>query len=219
MRILYRMITTLIFDLEGLLADTERLHMQSYREVMARNGFDLTENQYRDHWIRDGLGIRQYREMHQLDIDAAAFHEEKTILYRHLVKTRGKPMPGAIEAVKRLADDFNISLASNSYRKNVLLVLEVIDMNDLFEIVVTGDDVSQAKPAPEIFEITARKMQAAPNACLVIEDSVKGILAADAAGMKSIAVPNEYTADNNFSAPSAVVDSLNEITTEMIKKL
>ena len=98
-------------------------------------------------------------------------------------------------------------------------VLSTLKMKDYFEVICTRDDVIRLKPDPEIFITTAEKMQVPPSGCVVMEDAQKGIDAAHFAGMKSIAVPNIYTKDNDFSNATMIVNSLDEVTEEMIKEL
>ena len=112
-----------------------------------------------------------------------------------------------------------MALATSSHPKDANTVLKALDFEDFFSCVVAKNSVERVKPHPDIFLYAANEMNIPPENCLVIEDAEKGILAADAAGMKSIAVPNRYTMDNDFSKATLVVKSLKEINYELIDQL
>ena len=202
------MIEAVIFDLDGLLSDTESLHMRAYQEALRQYGVVVSDDEYARHWIRDGLGIADYVAMHDLDVDPAAVRQLKALAYDRLLTTALRAMPGACELVLRLHGRVLLALASSSYRVNVERILQALGLLGCFEIVAANEDVPQLKPAPDIFLYVARRLGLSPSACLVLEDAEKGIVAAARAGMRSIAVPNRYTLDNDFSRATWVVSSL-----------
>ena len=205
------MITTIIFDLDGLLADTEPLQMQAYQQALLAHGVILTEAEYAHHWIRAGLCIDQFIVERGLHIDPAVVRKQKKQLYQGLLETSLQAMPGAAELLERLYGRKRLALASSSFRNDVQRVLQRLDFARYMEAVAAREDVEQAKPAPEVFLYVAWRMGVEPCECVVIEDAEKGILAAGRADIKSIAVPNRYTRDNDFSAATVVVESLGEI--------
>lgn len=205
------MISTIIFDLDGLLADTEPLQMQAYQQALLTHGITLTDDEYAQHWIRAGLGIDQFVANRQLPIVPALVRQQKAQRYQALLDTSLRPMPGALQLLKRLHRRKRLAVASASFRNNVEHILHRLDFARYLDVVVTGEDVQHGKPAPDIFLYAARRLEVKPSECVVIEDAEKGILAAKHAGMKSIAVPNRHTQDNDFSAASYVVNSLLEV--------
>jgi beta-phosphoglucomutase len=202
------LIKAIIFDLDGLLSDTEKLHMQAYQEALRPHGVVVSDDAYARHWIRDGLGIAEYVARQRLDLDPTAVRRDKALAYARLLETSLQPMPGACELVRRLRGRARLALASSSYRVNVERVVQGIGLAGCFEVVASGDDVAHLKPAPDIFLHVARLLGLAPSACLVLEDAEKGVLAAARAGMQSIAVPNRYTRDNDFSQATWIVPNL-----------
>jgi beta-phosphoglucomutase-like phosphatase (HAD superfamily) len=98
-------------------------------------------------------------------------------------------------------------------------VLNALALVDFFSCVATKSNVERIKPYPDIFLYIANEMNTPPEHCLVIEDAEKGVLAADAAGMKSIAVPNRHTISNDFSKAALVVSSLEEVNCGLIDQL
>lgn len=213
------MIDAVIFDLDGLLADTEKLHIEAYRQVFASFGLEIDERVYAEHWIRNGKGIGEYIAEHRLPLDPVDFRSRKTERYHHLVKTTAQPMPGAVELVERLRGRKHLGLASSSYRRDVHCVLESLGLIEAFSVIAAKEDAKRLKPAPDVFLFVAARLGVAPERCLVLEDAEKGIRAASAAGMKSVAVPNRFTRDNDFSAATRVVSSLTDITPTFLESL
>lgn len=213
------MISTVIFDLDGLLSDTEPLHRRAYEDVLGRLGITLDEAAYTEHWIRLGRGITEFLNDRSLSVDPNAIREQKSARYRELVEASVRPMPGAREVLQRLHGHKTLALASSAYPDAVDCVIRTLAMTGYFSVVVSRDHVARVKPAPDLFLCAARLLAVAPAACVVLEDAEKGVIAASEAGMKCIAVPNEYTRHNDFSRASAVVSSLDDITIERIDSL
>lgn len=213
------MITGIIFDLDGLLADTEKLHCLAYQTAMKEHGFALSELDYAEHWVRRGDGISEWLTAHSLAIDAAAVRARKSARYLELLATSLRPMDGALELLTNLRGTVRIALASSSYRDAVDGVLAGLNIANFFEVIVSGLDVAQVKPAPEIFLKAADLLGVAPADCVVLEDAEKGIIAAHRAGMRSVAIPNEYTRHHDFSKATRICGSLAEITPAFLQSL
>ncbi len=212
-------ISALIFDLDGLLADTERLHCQAYQMALSESGVQLGEADYADHWVRSGKGIADWVAMHNLALDPHALRLRKAQHYLDLLASSLRPMEGALEILAAFHGRIKIALASSSYRDAVDGVLGGLEIEHYFEAIVSGLDVQQVKPAPEIFLKAARDLAVEPAQCLVLEDAEKGVIAAHRAGMRCIAVPNDYTRQHDFSRATKVCLSLKEITPDLLRRL
>jgi HAD superfamily hydrolase (TIGR01509 family) len=203
------LIEAIIFDLDGLLSDTETLHMLAYQEALRQCGVLVSDEEYARHWIRDGLGITEFAAQRGLDLDPADVRKLKAVAYDRLLNTSLQPMPGACELVQRLQGRTRLALASSSYRANIARVVQGLGLSGCFEAIAGSEDVLfRVKPAPDVFLHVAQRLGLPPSACLVLDDAEKGIVAATRAGMQSIAVPNRYTRDNDFSSATWVVGSL-----------
>ena len=213
------MITTVIFDLDGLLADTEPLHCRAYQDALQSEGASLTKADYIEHWVRSGKGIADWVALHGLNVDPLALRVKKSARYLELLASSLRPMDGALELLKVLYGNKTLALGSSSYQDAVDGVLEGLNIAHYFEAIVTGLDVPRVKPAPDIFLTAARRVGAVPSECVVIEDAEKGVLAAYQAGMSCIAVPNAHTRHHDFSKASRVCSSLNEITLQSIETM
>lgn len=213
------MISAVIFDLDGLLADTEKLHLSAYKTVFSKLGFELSDPEYENHWIRCGQSTDAFIAQKNLSVDPNIVRRDKALLYKKLVSSIAELMPGAYELLCALKGKKMMALATSSHPKDANAVLKALDIEEFFSYVAAKHSVERVKPYPDIFLHVAKEIKKLPENCLVIEDAEKGILAADAAGMKSIAVPNIYTMSNDFSKATLVVNSLEEVSYELIDQL
>ena len=213
------MISTVIFDLDGLLTDTERLHCQAWRQTLAGVGVDVSEEEYADHWIRAGLGIDGFVRLRGLDHDPLVLQRSKRGVFVTLLETSLRPMPGAVALIETLHGKKRLAVATSSFRENAELILQRLDLTRYFDTVATNESVTRVKPHPDLFLHVAERLGVAASECVVLEDAEKGVVAAHAAGMKVIAVPTAQTRGNDFSKATRVVSSLAEVTLPLLDSL
>jgi len=213
------MTTSVIFDLDGLLVDTEKLHCLAYQMALQEYGCPISETEYAEHWVRFGRGITDWVESRGLGLDPHAVRARKSEHYLTLLRSSLRPMDGALELLAALHGAMKLALASSSYRDAVDGVLNGLGIARYFDAVVSGLDVPAVKPAPDIFLKAAEVLGVAPVHCLVLEDAEKGVIAAHRAGMRCIAVPNDYTRHHDFSKATRVCKSLREVTPALIRDL
>jgi HAD superfamily hydrolase (TIGR01509 family) len=139
--------------------------------------------------------------------------------YLMLLESSLRPMDGALELLKALHGNRRIALASSSYRDAIDGVLTGLQIAQYFEAIVSGLDVANVKPAPDIFLKAARELAVDPSECLVIEDAEKGVIAAYRAGMRCVAVPNDFTRHHDFSKATRVCSSLHEVNFDFLREL
>lgn len=212
-------VSALIFDLDGLLADTERLHCQAYQMTFLEQGITLQELDYCEHWVRFGRGITDWVTLNKLTVDPYSLRLRKSEHYSALLTSSLRPMDGALELLDALHGEIRFALASSSYRDAINGVLTGLNIAHFFDVIVSGLDVPAVKPAPDIFLKAAYDLGVRPEECVVLEDAEKGVLAAHSAGMRCIAVPNDYTRHHDFSKATMVCSSLKEITPELLRSL
>ncbi len=210
------MAETIIFDLDGLLADTERLHQKAYQTVFAQHGITITDAVYREHWIGAGKGVGDYVKESGLGIDPNVIRREKGALYNQLVDEEAEPMPGALDLLSALDGRKTMGIATSSYTDAAARVLAALGVCSHFSCVIGSDQVARAKPFPDVYLLAAERLGVEPAECVAFEDTAKGIRAATAAGMKSIAVPTTQTRDSDFSMATVVVTSLENVTPAII---
>ena len=214
-----KMIRALIFDLDGLLADTELLHCQAYQKAFAEHGIVLDAQEYAEHWVRNGKGIIDWVDSRGLNFDPLTLRLRKSAHYLELLKSSLRPMDGALDLLESLRGKFRIALASSSYPDAIDGVLAGLQIASHFEVIVSGLDVVAVKPAPDIFLLAARALQVDPTECLVLEDAEKGVVAAHRAGMRCIAVPNDFTRHHDFSLATRRCASLREVNFDLLSAI
>jgi HAD superfamily hydrolase (TIGR01509 family) len=201
-----------VFDMDGLLLDTETLWHEAEVELFARHGGDFTWDdkmtvigtsyEFTADYFADRLGRPRS--------DGPALVQEMIELMHALVRRAVEARPGAVELVRRLrADGVPLGLASNSPRFLVDDALATAGMADAFDTIVTSDDVEHAKPAPDIYLLACERLGVDPAEALALEDSASGVMAAKAAGLTVIGVPQ--FAETDVSAADRVVESLEEL--------
>lgn len=202
-----------IFDMDGLLLDTETLWHRSEVELFRRHGAEFTWDDKMsvigtsfDHTARY-FASRLGRE----PAEGAALVRELTDLMHDEVRRQVEARPGARELVAQLAelDGVGLGLASNSPRFLVDAALATAALTDAFDAIVTSDEVARAKPAPDIYLRVCELLGVAPGEALALEDSPSGVAAAKAAGLRVIGVP-QY-AETDLSAADQVVSSLEDL--------
>jgi HAD superfamily hydrolase (TIGR01509 family) len=201
-----------VFDMDGLLLDTETLWHSAEVELFARHGGKFTWDDkiavigtsydFTAEYFSDRLGLPRERGPELVSQMISLMHD----LVRRSVDAR----PGAVELVDRLRElRVPLGLASNSPRFLVDDALATAGMTDAFDAIVTSDDVELAKPAPDIYLLACERLGVAPADALALEDSASGVAAAKAAGLTCIAVPQ--FAETDVSAADRIVDSLEEL--------
>jgi HAD superfamily hydrolase (TIGR01509 family) len=202
-----------IFDMDGLLLDTETLWHESEVELFRRHGAEFTREDQMQvigtsfditaRYFADRLGWPMERGAELVDEMVALMHER--------VRRQVDARPGAVELVEalRARDGVRLGLASNSPRFLVDDALATAGLSDAFEAIVTADDVERAKPAPDIYLLACARLGVSPAQALALEDSASGVTAAKAAGLTCIAVP--LFAETDVAAADRVIESLEEL--------
>jgi HAD superfamily hydrolase (TIGR01509 family) len=208
-----------LFDLDGVLADTERLQWAAYRQVLGAYGVDVGLEEYRLHWIRRGGGPEYARRTYHLPITVAELKGRKAAAYLALVADGVAPRAGAVEAVERLRPTHRLALATNSTRAEVDLVLGRIGLAGRLHAIVVREDYLRAKPAPDAYQTAAAALGLPAGECVVVEDTERGVQAAVAAGIRVIAAPHDLTDDNDFSACARRLGHLDELTAALLTGL
>lgn len=204
-----RLIRGVIFDMDGVLVDSEPIHEQALAETLACYGYQLTAEVYRgtlgqapdDNW-------RWLVNHYPLTCERQEFLGRYAVSVLALLQRSLRPLPGAAELIARFrSEGCSIALASMSTRAWVDATLRGIGLAEAFDATVSADDVSRGKPDPEVFLTAASRIGVEPAACLVIEDAPPGVEAAVRAGMRAVAVRGPYTRGYTFPA-FRTVDSL-----------
>ncbi|MBI1817085.1 MAG: HAD family phosphatase [Deltaproteobacteria bacterium] len=209
----------IIFDLDGVIIDSEGLQYRAYCRVLQPFGVQVTREEYGREWIAGGRGPEYAVKKYNLPMAPDQLRALKNPVYQELLHSEVTLMPGAVAALARLGTTFPIALATNSKRDEVDYVMDRFELRGYFAAIVTREDYVGAKPEPAAFLTAAARLGLPPDRCVVIEDAHKGVVAAHRAGCLCIAVPHDFTIDNDFTLATRVVKSLDEISVDLIESL
>jgi HAD superfamily hydrolase (TIGR01509 family) len=213
------MIRAILFDLDGTLADTERLQWRAYREVLLEHGVDVGLDEYRRHWIAVEGGPEYACRTYALPYGPAELRERKTARYRALIQGEVPPCAGAVAALERLRPTHQLAIATNTVRAELDYLLAKLGMTGLLHHTIAREDYAQPKPAPDAYLTAARVVGVPAAECVVVEDTQRGMRAGLAAGMRVVVVPSELTFDNDFTGASARLAHLGELDAELLARL
>lgn len=210
-----------IFDVDGVLIDSYRPHLQSWQALGVEIGRPITEPMFHRTFGRTSREALEEFFGRDLTPDRIRqLDERKEELYRLIIREDFPQMPGADPLIDRLLQaQVKIAAGSSGPRLNVELVLELLGRRERFDAVITGDDVTRGKPDPQVFLLAARRLGMAPDRCLVVEDALPGLAAAKAAGMKAIAITGTAGRDELALASDHVIDHLDEITPQIVRRI
>ena len=215
------MIEAVLFDLDGVLIDSERVWASAREQLVRERGGTWSGDAVR---AMMGMSSPEWsRYMHETLGVAMAPEEiagEVVLRLEQLYRERLPLMAGARAAVGSLASLWKLGLASSANRPIIELVLDLADMRGLFAATVSSEEVARGKPAPDVYLEAARRVGSAPSRCAAVEDSTNGLLAADAAGMLVIALPNrEFPPTGDaLGLADVVIGSLAELRPELERR-
>lgn len=198
------MLKAIIFDFDGVLADTEPLHFTVFQRVLQEEGLPLSEHDYYQKYVGfDDRGcFHAVLSEHSRDAAPETIHRlverKAAMMLGHLTTTR-VVYPGAVEFVKNVAGRYRRAIVSGALRHEIEMILTTAGMRSDFEHITAAEDVQDGKPAPDGYLHALQALnQRAPllaSECLVIEDTLFGIQAAHAAGMRCLALSTTYPSD------------------------
>jgi beta-phosphoglucomutase len=212
------MLTAIIFDFDGVIADTEPLHFVSFRQTLAEVGINLTESDYYANYLGyDDRGcFLAALTAHQHSTDPATLRrlmQRKAHVYMESVKDHPVVFNGVREFVDEAAASYPLAVASGALRHEIEAILEQAGLRKDFLHITSAEDVTRGKPDPQSFLHALdglNRQRKAPEisaeSCLVIEDSIPGIRGGKSAGMKVLAVANTHTIQDLHEAHAAVQD-------------
>jgi len=212
-------IDAVIFDLDGVLVDTEHVWDDARKELARERGRPWPEDASRAMMGMSSLEWSRY--MHEVVGLPEPPEEISAEVVRRLQDIYRRELPlfdGAVSAVERLAKHWPLGRASSSNRELIDLVLELAGLAEYFKATVSSEEVPRGKPAPDVYLEAARRLGVQPDRCAAVEDSENGIRSAKAAGMRVLAIPNALyaPADDALALADDALASLDELTPERV---
>ncbi len=216
------MIEAVVFDLDGLLLDSEQV-WDEVRETLTRE----RGGRWHERAQTDMMGMSSTQwslYMHEeLGVPDPPEEINRLVVERMLVRYRERlpVIDGAVEAVRRIGERWPLGLASSSNRPLIDLALDLMGIADRFRVTVSSEEVERGKPAPDVYLEAARRLGVPPDRIVAIEDSANGIRAAKAAGMRAIAIPNPHypPPEDALKQADAVLDSLSELSPDVVESV
>ncbi|MHC5061021.1 MAG: HAD family hydrolase [Planctomycetota bacterium] len=228
---MFNMLKAVIFDFDGVIADSEPLHYRAFEKTVNHYGIELTKQRYYAKYLgyTDLECTRAISADFNLALDNAGVEKliaDKTKVFAQLVKSENSIIDGVGGFIDMLSPEpVRLAVCSGASLADIELMLDGSDLSGSFEIIVAADDVRKGKPDPEGFLLTLKRMnetsptQIQPDECIVIEDSRWGLEAASTARMRTIGVTNTYSADQLEPLADAVVSRLDELTMSDLHKM
>lgn len=206
-------VAAVIFDMDGVLVDSEPMHVDAMRELLRPYGIAYTDRENEAFFgFTDPEVFRVLRARYGLEPDEDELTRRRAALLVELTRTRTVPMPGVPDVPRALHGlGYRLAVASSSAADVIRATLDALAIAGLFEALVSGLEVGRGKPAPDVFLETARRLGVAPGGCLVVEDSRNGVLAAKAAGMACAAIPCPATRHEDFAEADFRLAALPEL--------
>ena len=204
-----------IWDMDGVIADTALYHFGAWQDVFRKRKVSYTEEDFKCNFGRRNDAIIPNimgGDISSSEVETIANEKEEN--YRQRVAQNIKPLPGAIELISALRErGIKMAIASSSPVENIKLILGGLGIYSYFQAIVWGKQVSEGKPSPQGFLLAAKKLEAAPENCVVIEDAIDGVAGAKRGGMKCLAVTNNHS-EQSLVAADLVVDTLEAVTVD-----
>jgi len=203
-------IQAIIFDMDGLMINSESLHQEAWQVMLRRFGYEIDEALFaRLVGLRISEDAVLLREHFHLPVMAEALARQRNDLFLASLPGRVKPMPGLGELITEIGRrGLRCALATSGERRYVEAVRRELNLDGVFDAIAVAEDVERGKPAPDVYLLAAQRLGLQPAQCLVLEDAPNGVAAAKVAGMRCVAVPNEMTRSLDLSAADAILPSL-----------
>ena len=213
-------VKAVIWDMDGIIADTAQYHHKGWQIVFRKRGTNYTEEDFRrntgkrsDTIVREVFG----EKIPQNEITEIIREKDET--FRQLMGQKIKLFPGVLKLITALKEHgFKIAIASSAPMENIQLITRSLKIDNRFDAIISGWEVTKGKPHPQTFLLAAEKLGVAAEDCIVIEDAISGVAASKRAGMRCIAVTNT-TSREELREADLIIDTLEEITVADLNRL
>lgn len=209
-----------IFDFDGVIVDTEPLHYKAFQQILKPLGLDFSWDEYVKTFMgfddRDAFIEAFARKARPIDSNTLKrLIDTKADIFQEVIRDGVSAYPGVVELVRSLREaDIPLAICSGAVRSDILPILEMLEIKEYFELIVTADEVSKSKPDPESYTLALSKLSAlktqlhlTPTTTIAIEDTPAGIISAAKSGLSVVAVTNSYPREQ-LSDAVTIVDSL-----------
>lgn len=206
-------LAAIIFDMDGVIVDSEPLHLRAWQANLREFGVEYTENDHHNFLGRKDIYMAgEICRKFKLPLSDLELVHRKETAYLNLLQQHAIARPGALSILNYVREvSLPCALASSATIPTIKLTMKVLAIENYFQSITSGDEVGSGKPSPDIFLLAAKRLQVEPSACLVVEDTLNGIRAAKRAGMYCVGIPCEATANQDHSEADQRLASLDEL--------
>lgn len=214
------MLECVLFDMDGLLIDSEPLQFNAYRDAFARFGYELDREGW-TRWHNVEASAARFIQDEGLDLDPETVRAIKKQAYDQMIDDDLELKPGAHALVEACAGEFRLALVSGSRPESIERCLQKFDLLKHFSVLVSGADQLRSKPYPDAYLEGMRQLATTAGGAIALEDSASGFRAAIAAGLRCVVCPDGFRShpDDAFDGASLVVESLLEVTPRILRTM
>lgn len=198
-----------LFDMDGVILDSEPIHLAAFRATLANKGHILSDEDYKQHFAgkTDEAGFKQYFNFMNEEVDLSFVMNQKAKRFLELAADQLIPYPNIVSLIKELSKHVPLVLVTGSLRVEAEIALNACNVIDCFKGIIAAEDVKHGKPDPEGYLQAVNLLGLKTSDCVVVEDSPSGVKAANNAGIDCIAITNTHTSDE-LKVATKVVGSL-----------
>lgn len=202
------MIKAALFDMDGVLIDSEKWHLEAWRDIFKEIGVEIADEEFAYYkGALDLTFLKDFIQKRGLELDIEEWRQKKLKVYLQYMREKIEMFPGAKEFIESLYGNYKIAITSSAWRVSVETAVKKFGLN--VELFLGKEDVKEHKPDPEVYTKAAEMISMNKEYCCVFEDSLAGVKAAKSAGMKCVAVTNSYTREELIAiGADLVVDRL-----------
>jgi beta-phosphoglucomutase len=207
------MIKSVLFDLDGIIVNSEPLHFEAHQKALRQFGINITLDDYMEFGVAKGDSgfFAEMSKKYGIKIDRAKVSKLKRELYKIIFSKKAALQKGVLDLIDFLSGRYVLAITSSGARDTIEFVIEKLGLENKFETIISGNDVKRVKPFPDIYEKALDLLELESTECVAIEDSESGLFAAKAAKIKCIVVPCEFTKMQYFSEADYIFAELGEI--------
>jgi beta-phosphoglucomutase family hydrolase len=207
------LIRAVIFDLDGVIVESEDAHIEAEREIFQKYNVKISAEEL--HTYTGTMAKVMFTELiakYKLNTTFEKINIQKEEILLKLLDKDAEPTKGVLNLIQELKlEGIKLAVGSSSTRRMVDYILNKLKLTQAFNRVITAEDIEHSKPNPEIFLKAAKELKVKPSQCLVIEDSKLGVEAAKSAGMKCAGYRNPHSGDQNLSKADVIIDDFSQI--------
>ncbi len=209
-----------IFDMDGVLVDSNKLVLDSFNKLLEPHGISIDENKFKEYLGITAKGlVEKWKREHNVVFDENFIKDQTTNLHVASLKDNRIDVHLFRFLTELKENKIPVGLGTSSPRKRAEQILDILGVRKFFSSIVTGDEVQEHKPNPEIFLKVAKELKTPPESCVVIEDAANGIEAAKRGGMKAIGYLTNYHTKEELKKADFILDNFSELNLEKVKKL